>query len=95
MSLTLAEVRHIARLARLTLTDDELETYRGQLSAILDHVARLDELDTKGIPPASSVLPPQGILRPDQPRPGLGAATLAAGAPDWSADQFKVPPVLE
>ncbi len=95
MPLTLTEVTHIAQLARLKLTADELETYRTQLSAILDHVAQLSELDTTGIPPTSSFLPPQAVLRPDDPRPGLGAATLGASAPDWEADQFKVPPVLD
>ena len=70
MSLTREEVAHIAQLARLELTDAELETYREQLSAILDHVAQLAELDTTGIPPTSSVLPDQAALRPDEPRPG-------------------------
>jgi len=95
MSLTLQEVTHIAYLARLKLTDGELKTYREQLSAILDHVARLQELDTKGIPPTSSVLPPRSVLREDQPRPGLGAETLMRTAPQVEDNQFKVPPVFE
>ncbi len=57
MSLTLAEVEHIADLARLRLTEDEKARYRQQLSAILDYVAQLQALDTSGIPPTSSVLP--------------------------------------
>ncbi|HLF89835.1 MAG TPA: Asp-tRNA(Asn)/Glu-tRNA(Gln) amidotransferase subunit GatC [Anaerolineales bacterium] len=95
MSLTLQEVTHIAYLARLKLTDDELKTYRGQLSAILDFVAQLQELDTEGIPPTSSVLPPRSVLRDDTPRPGLGAETLMRTAPQAEDNQFKVPPVLE
>lgn len=95
MSLTLQEVTHIAHLARLKLTDEELETYREQLSAILDHVAQLQKLDTEGIPPTSSVLPPRSVLRDDVPRPGLGAETLMKTAPQVEDDQFKVPPVLE
>lgn len=95
MSLTTEEVTHIAHLARLKLTDEELETYREQLSAILDHVAQLQALDTEGIPPTSSVLPPRSVLREDQSRPGLGAETLMRTAPQTENNQFKVPPVLE
>ncbi|GAB4580102.1 MAG: Asp-tRNA(Asn)/Glu-tRNA(Gln) amidotransferase subunit GatC [Anaerolineales bacterium] len=95
MSLTLQQVTHIAHLARLKLTDEELETYRGQLSAILDHVAQLQQLDTEGIPPTFSVLPPRSVLREDVARPGLGAETLMKTAPQTEGDQFKVPPVLE
>ena len=95
MSLSLDEVRHIADLARLRLTDDELETYREQLSSILDHVASLQDLDTAGISPTSSVLPPHTVLRPDDPRPGLPPDQLFMNAPDVENGQFRVPPVLE
>ena len=95
MSLTLEEVEHIADLARLRLTDDEKERYRQQLSAILDYVAQLQALDTSGIPPTSSVLPPHGILRPDEPQPGLATESLLSNAPQVESDQFRVPPVLE
>ncbi|MCB9134015.1 MAG: Asp-tRNA(Asn)/Glu-tRNA(Gln) amidotransferase subunit GatC [Anaerolineales bacterium] len=101
MFLTLQEVTHIAHLARLKLTDEELETYREQLSAILDHVAQLQKLDTEGIPPTSSVLgtvssaATRSVLRDDISRPGLGAETLMKTAPLAKDDQFKVPPVLE
>ena len=95
MPLSLEQVTHIAHLARLKLTNEELETYREQLSAILDHVAQLQELDTDGIPPTSSVLPPRSVLREDVPRPGLGAETLMKTAPLAEENQFKVPPVLE
>ena len=101
MSLTLQDVTHIAQLARLKLTDEELETYRGQLSAILDHVAQLQKLDTEGIPPTSSVIgtsrsaPQHSVLRDDVPRPGLGAETLMKTAPQATDNQFQVPPVLE
>ena len=95
MSLSLEEVRHIAELARLSLTDEELETYREQLSSILDHVASLQELDTSGIPPTSSVLPPQTVLRQDEPRPGLTLDQVLKNAPDAESGQFRVPPVLD
>jgi aspartyl-tRNA(Asn)/glutamyl-tRNA(Gln) amidotransferase subunit C len=95
MPLTLKEVEHIANLARLELTDEEKKLYREQLSAILDYFAQLRELDTSGIPPTSSVLPPRSALREDEPRPGLGLEELLRNAPDTEADQFRVPPVLE
>jgi aspartyl/glutamyl-tRNA(Asn/Gln) amidotransferase C subunit len=63
MKLTLAEVEHIAELARLDLTPEEKERYRQQLSAVLEHAARLQEVDTSQIPPTSSVLPPRSVLR--------------------------------
>jgi aspartyl-tRNA(Asn)/glutamyl-tRNA(Gln) amidotransferase subunit C len=95
MTLTLEEVEHIAHLARLRLTPQEKERYRQQLSAILDYAARLQALDTSGIPPTASVLPPRSMLRPDQPRPGLTLEEVLGNAPDVEADQFRVPPVLE
>jgi aspartyl-tRNA(Asn)/glutamyl-tRNA(Gln) amidotransferase subunit C len=95
MTLTIEEVEHIAGLARLKLTDEEKARYREQLSAILDYAARLQSLDTTGIPPTSSVLPPRTVLRPDEPRPGLRREDLLANAPETTDDQFRVPPVLE
>lgn len=95
MTLTAAEVEHIASLARLDLTEEEVARFREQLSAILDYVAQLQELDTRDIPPTSSVLPPRSVLREDEPRPGLSLEELLANAPQTEADQFRVPPVLE
>ena len=95
MTLTLDEVEHIAELARLRLTPEEKERYREQLSAILDYAARLQTLDTTGIPPTASVLPPHSVLRTDEPQPGLELEELLRNAPDTEADQFRVPPVLE
>jgi aspartyl-tRNA(Asn)/glutamyl-tRNA(Gln) amidotransferase subunit C len=95
MILTLEEVEHIAELARLSLTDEERNRYRIQLSAILDYAARLQELDTEGIPPTSSVLPPSSRLRKDEVRPGLKIDELLGNAPEVEKNQFRVPPVLE
>ncbi len=95
MTLTLQEVEHIALLARLELSDEEKARYREQLSAILDYAARLQSLDTTGIPPTSSVLPARSVLREDQPRPGLTTEELLANAPQAKDKQFRVPPVLE
>lgn len=95
MKLSLVEVEHIAELARLDLTAEEKEQYRQQLSAILEHVARLQALDTEGVPPTSSVLPANSRLRVDEPRPGLTVESVLANAPEKMKDQFRVPPVLE
>jgi aspartyl-tRNA(Asn)/glutamyl-tRNA(Gln) amidotransferase subunit C len=95
MTLTLAEVEHIAELARLKLTDEEKELYRQQLSAILEYAARLQKLDTSQIPPTSSVLPPRSVLRPDVAAPSLDLEDILRNAPQTENDQFRVPPVLE
>jgi aspartyl-tRNA(Asn)/glutamyl-tRNA(Gln) amidotransferase subunit C len=95
MTLTLAEVEHIADLARLNLSDEEKARYREQLSAILDYAARLQAVDTSDIPPTSSVLPARSVLRADVSRPGLSLQELLKNAPEADADQFRVPPVLE
>lgn len=95
MALTLQEVEHIANLARLSLTQAEKELYREQLSAILEYAARLQAVDTTGIPPTSSVLPLRSVLRADDPRPGTPLEDLLRNAPQQEADQFRVPPVFE
>jgi aspartyl-tRNA(Asn)/glutamyl-tRNA(Gln) amidotransferase subunit C len=95
MTLTLQEVEHIASLARLDLSDEEKTRYRDQLSAILDYIQQLQELDTADIPPTSSVLPDRSVLRPDEPRPGLSLQDLLRNAPQVEAGQFRVPPVLD
>ena len=95
MILSLEEVEYIAQLARLELTIEEKERYRQQLSAILEYASRLQDLDTRAIPPTSSVLPPHASLRPDDPRPGLTLEEALRNAPDTSRRQFRVPLVLE
>lgn len=95
MSLTLEEVEHIALLARLELSEEEKKCYQQQLSDILDHVAKLQKLDTEMIALASVVLPPRARLRKDEPKAGLSTGRALENAPDIEANQFKVPPVLE
>lgn len=95
MSLTLQEVEHIAKLARLELSDEEKARYREQLSAILDHVAKLAQLDTASIPPTSAVFGGDSHLRVDRVRPGLTTGALMQNAPEQEKDQFKIPPVFE
>jgi len=95
MTLSFEEVEHIADLARLELSPAEKELYRKQLSHILDYAARLQSLDTSGIPPTSSVLPPHSVLRADESRPGLPSPALLKNAPQAESGQFRVPAVLE
>ena len=96
MSLSKQEVEHIARLARLELGDEQKELYREQLSAILDYIAKLRELDTKDVlPTAGGGLAQQMILRTDVSHPGLTTRELLQNAPRAEDDQFKIPPVFE
>ena len=95
MSLSLEEVEHIAQLARLELSDEEKARYREQLSAILDYVAKLQQLDTTNIPPMLALFGEGSDLRPDQARPALDRKALLRNAPDVQDEQFKIPPVFE
>lgn len=95
MPLTLQDVEHIAKLARLQLSDEQKERYRGQLSTILEHIAKLQELDTRDVPPTMGVSLIEMSLRADEPRPGLDLESLMMNAPEKEGDQFKVPPVFE
>ncbi len=95
MSLTLNEVEHIAKLARLNLTDEEKAKYCQQLSAILEHVVMLQELDTSDVPPTPGILPECCPLRPDQPEGSLSTPELLKNAPETHQNQFRVPPVFE
>lgn len=94
-SLTLEQIQHIANLARLELTDEELTRYRDQLSSILDHFEQLQTLDTENIPPTASVSVEQAALRADGPRPGLNLDELLQNASQSEQRQFQVPPVFE
>lgn len=95
MALTLDEVRHIAHLARLQLTPEEENRYREQLSAILDHAARLARVDTTAVPPTATVLPLHAPLRPDEPCAGLSLKRILANAPASEEDMFLIPPVFD
>ena len=95
MSLTIKEVNHIADMARLNLTEEEKRKYQEQLSAILDYAARLQQLDTSGIPPTSSVLSSASPLRPDQAGISLPVEETLRNTADKKDNQFRVPPVFE
>jgi aspartyl-tRNA(Asn)/glutamyl-tRNA(Gln) amidotransferase subunit C len=95
MSLTRAEVQHIAELAKLDLTTEEEARYQEQLSAILDYAARLNSLDTEAIPPTATVLPLRSIMREDAAQPSMPVDQILANAPARSGDAFEVSAVLE
>lgn len=95
MKLSRAEVEHIARLARLTLTEEEITRYQEQLSDILNYSEKLQAVDTSRIEPTTSVLPPkENTLRKDIPGETLTKSQLFQNAPEVEDQQFKVPPVF-
>ncbi|UGS36238.1 Asp-tRNA(Asn)/Glu-tRNA(Gln) amidotransferase subunit GatC [Capillimicrobium parvum] len=85
------QVLHVARLARLQLTDDEVERMAGELSRILDHIEHISELDLEGVEPTSHVVEVANALRPDEPRPCLDREVALAAAPARTEDGFLVP----
>jgi aspartyl-tRNA(Asn)/glutamyl-tRNA(Gln) amidotransferase subunit C len=89
--ITRDEVLHVARLARLALAEDEVEPMARELSAVLDHVARIGELDLEGVAPTSHVVDITGALRVDEPRSCLPREVALAQAPAVSDDGFLVP----
>ena len=92
--ITRAEVAHLARLARLDLTEDELDHYAAQLDVILQSVARVSEVATDDIPATSHPIPLVNVFREDVARPGVDRAEVLAGAPAHEDDRFRVPRIL-
>lgn len=95
MQLSHEEVRKIAELAKLELTEDEVRLYAGQLSAILGYFRDLQTLDTSAIPPTASVLPQTNVFRNDEPEPPLTPDEVIANAPRALGTQFLVASVLD
>lgn len=95
MQLTIDEVRHVADLARLGLTDAELALYAEQLSAILDYAEILQQVDTRHVAPTPYVLPLQNVMRGDEPAASLENAVALANAPDPADGFFRVRAVFE
>lgn len=85
------QVLHVAKLARLRLTDDEVERMSGELSTILDHIETIGELDLDGVAPTSHVVQLENVLREDEPRPGLPRERALEHAPDPAREGFRVP----
>lgn len=92
--ITRDDVAHVARLARLTLTDDELDTFTGQLASILGHAADVEALDLHDVTPTNHPYPLENVARPDEVRPCLDRDEVLAEAPSAEAGMFRVPPVL-
>ncbi len=92
MAITRDEVLHVARLARLALTDEEIERLTEQLGAILDAVGKVSELDLTDVPPTSHPLDLVNVWDEDEPRPSLPLDDVFANAPERDGDLFRVPP---
>jgi aspartyl-tRNA(Asn)/glutamyl-tRNA(Gln) amidotransferase subunit C len=92
--LTAADVAHVAKLARLDVTPEEVDLFAEQLGAVLDHAADVAALDTAGVPPTAHPLPLRNVLRTDEPRPSLDRDEVLAQAPDVEDGRFKVPRIL-
>jgi len=89
------EVAHLARLARLAVTERELDLFAGQLDVILGAVARVGEVAADEIPPTSHAVPLQNVFRADERRPGLSQEQALAGAPAAEEGRFRVPRILD
>jgi aspartyl-tRNA(Asn)/glutamyl-tRNA(Gln) amidotransferase subunit C len=85
------QVLHVARLARLRLSDEEVETMTGELSTVLDHIEKISELDLDGVEPTSHVVELENVLREDTPRPSLSRDKALEQAPDSDGTGFRVP----
>jgi len=95
MEITKEQVEHVARLARLEVSDDEKTVFARQLSGILTHIDQLKGLDTAGVEPTATVLPADNVFREDEVRPSLTQEQALANAPDQADGFFRVPKILE
>ncbi|MCF7973767.1 MAG: Asp-tRNA(Asn)/Glu-tRNA(Gln) amidotransferase subunit GatC [Phycisphaerae bacterium] len=89
------QVRKVAKLSRLDLTDTEIKEFTGQLEAILEYVDKMNQLDTEGVEPMAHCLPISNCLREDTVTDSLGADAILANAPQRDGDFFKVPRILD
>jgi aspartyl-tRNA(Asn)/glutamyl-tRNA(Gln) amidotransferase subunit C len=89
------DVEHVAKLARLALTDPEKAQLREQLSVILEHAAKVGEVAADDVRPTSSAIPRSNVLRPDEPEPSLSHEDALSNAPEQEDERFKVPRVAE
>ena len=89
------DIEHVARLARLELTDEEKERLREQLGVILENAAKVSEVATDEVPPTAYAIPRSNVLRPDEITPSLTVEEVLSNAPEVEDDRFKVPKVVE
>jgi len=87
------DVLHVARLARLSLTDEELDRYTRQLGEVIEHAADVAALELGGVAPAAHALAVANVLRPDEPSPSLDREVVLAAAPQAEEGRFGVPPI--
>jgi aspartyl-tRNA(Asn)/glutamyl-tRNA(Gln) amidotransferase subunit C len=92
--ITREDVAHVADLARLALSEEELDRFTDQLAAVLDHARDVEALDTAGVPPTAHPLPLRNVLRDDEVQPSLDRDEVLAQAPASDGGRFAVPPVL-
>ncbi|MCU1484519.1 MAG: aspartyl/glutamyl-tRNA(Asn/Gln) amidotransferase subunit [Actinomycetia bacterium] len=92
--ITRDDVKHVATLARLEVSEEELDLFTGQLAAVLAHADDVASLDTEGVPATAHPLPLENVLRADEVRPSLDRAEVLGQAPAVEENRFKVPPVL-
>jgi len=89
------DIEHVARLARLDLTEDEKAAMRERLSAILEHAAKVSEVATSDVPPTSSAIALANVFRDDDPEPGISQEAALSNAPEQEGGRFKVVRVVE
>jgi len=94
MTISKQDVEHVAFLARLAFTDEEIEAYTQQLNSILGYMEKMNTLDTAGVEPTAHVLPLKNVFREDEHKPGLPQDYAVANAPDKEAGQFRVPRIV-
>jgi aspartyl-tRNA(Asn)/glutamyl-tRNA(Gln) amidotransferase subunit C len=94
MSISLEEVEHIAKLARLQLTDEEKKRFQVELGKILEYFDQLKKLDTEKVPPMTHAVPIENVLREDQVKPSLPAEEALQNAPEKKDSYFQVPKVV-
>ncbi len=95
MKITSEDVKHIASLSRLSLSDNEIETFSGQLSSIIEYVEQMNSLDTGNIEPTSHVIPLNNVMRDDIPAASLPVEDALKNAPDSTEKFYRVPKIIE
>ncbi len=94
MGITVNDVEYVAKLAKLTISEEEMDGYIKKLSSILDYMQQLQEIDTTGVQPTTHVLPLENVFRADEVRPCLPREKVLTNAPDTEDGYFKVPKIL-
>ncbi len=89
------DIEHVARLARLELTEEEKARLREQLGVILEHAAKVGEVAAADVPPTAYAIPRSNVMRPDEITPSLPVEEVLANAPEAEGDRFKVPRIVE